>query len=181
MGQRTGSDPPCRYPAVGGMEMGFSWLDVFLVLVAVSLTLWEIRRDLGQSLFDTIALLLGLRLAMSLGPYLAPDLGMGNINQARGVALLLVFLVTSGLCMAAGYYLHRITLWTLDQFDRVSGLLLGFSSAVIVCHVLVASFALVGTTKAGPPRYINQSYLAQEALTFRTCRQVIHFFNGLRV
>jgi uncharacterized membrane protein required for colicin V production len=162
------------------MEMGFSWLDVFLVLVAVALTVWEIRRDLGQSVFDTIALILGLRLAMWLGPILAPDLGMDSINQARGVALLLVFLVASGVGLAAGYYVHRITLWTLDQFDRVSGLLLGFSSAVIVCHVLVASFALMGTTNAGPPRYIKQSFLAQEALTFRTCRQVIGFFNGLR-
>ena len=66
--------------------MGISWLDGLLLLVVVSLILWEIRRDLGQSLFDTVALLFGLRLAIWLGPTLAGELGMGQPNQARGVA-----------------------------------------------------------------------------------------------
>jgi uncharacterized membrane protein required for colicin V production len=161
--------------------MGFSWLDGLLAVVVVVTILWEIRRDLGQSLFDTMALLLGLRIALWLGPVLAPGLGLANPNQARGVALLIVFLLASAGCLAAGYYLHRVTLWTLDQFDRVAGLLLGFSSAVILCHVLVASVALMGTTKQGPPKCVQQSRLAQEALTFRTCVQVVRFFNGLRV
>lgn len=161
--------------------MGFSWLDSFLVVVIVALVLWGIRRDLGQSLFDTMALMLGLRVAQWLGPELSPHLGMDSPNQARGVALLLVFLVTSGLGLVAGYYLHRLTLWSLDQFDRVSGLLLGFSSAVILCHVLVTTVALCGATKSGPPRYVKQSFLAKEMLSFRTCRQVVAFFNRLRV
>jgi uncharacterized membrane protein required for colicin V production len=161
--------------------MGFSWLDGFLVLVIVALVLWEVRRDLGQSLFDTMALLLGLRLAQWLGPSLAPQLGMSSPNHARGVALLIVFVIASGLGLVAGYFLHRLTLWTLDQFDRVSGLMLGFSSAIILCHVLVTSVALCGMTKGSPPRYVKRSYLAQEMLSFRTCRRVVKFFNGLRV
>jgi uncharacterized membrane protein required for colicin V production len=161
--------------------MGFSWLDGFLIVVIITLILWEIRRDLGQSLFDTMALLLGLRLAQWLGPELAPGLGMANDHQARGVALLIVFVICTGLGLVAGYFLHRVTLWTLDQFDRVSGLLLGFCGAIILCHVLVTSVALYGTNKHGPPKYVRQSRLAQEMLSFRTCRQVVKFFNGLRV
>jgi uncharacterized membrane protein required for colicin V production len=161
--------------------MGFSWLDVLLVVIIGALVFWEIRRDLGQALFDTTALLIGLRVAQWLGPALAPHLGMSSPQQARGVALLIVFLITSGLGLVAGYFLHRLTLWTLDTFDRVSGLLLGFSSAIILCHVLVTSVALCGTTKGSPPKYVKQSRLAQEMLSFKTCRQVVKFFNGLRV
>ena len=161
--------------------MGFSWLDGIIIVIIIALILWEVRRDLGQSLFDTVALLLGLRVAWWLGPLLAPSLGMGNPNLARGVALLIVFVVASAGALVVGWYLHRLTLWTLDQFDRVSGLMLGFTSAVIVCHLLVTSVALMGATKWGPPKYVKQSWLAQEALSFRTCKQVVRFFNRLKV
>jgi uncharacterized membrane protein required for colicin V production len=161
--------------------MGFSWLDGLILLIFTALILWEIRRDLGQSLFDTVALLMGLRIAWWLGPLLAPGLGIANANQARGVALLIVFVLASAVTLLLGWYLHRLTLWTLDQFDRVAGLMLGFTSAVIVCHLVATSVALMGSTKAGPPKYVKQSWLAQEAISFRTCRQVVKFFNGLRV
>ncbi len=161
--------------------MGFSWLDGLVLVVVVGMVFWEIRRDLGQALFDTISLVIGLRLAVWLGPALAPQLGTGDPHRARAVALLLLFGVGTGAGMVVGFYLNAVTRWTLDQFDRVSGLLLGLSGAVIVCHVVVTAFALFGATKAGPPQYIAHSLLAQEALSFRTFHQVMHFFNGLRV
>ncbi len=161
--------------------MGFSWLDGFLVLVAIVVILWEIRRDLGQALFDTLSLVLGLRLALWLGPSLSRHLGMGDANHARAVALLLLFVAGAGVGLIAGFYLNTLTRWTLDQFDRVAGVLLGFSGAVIVCHVLVTAIVLFGTTKAGPPTQVVRSSLAQEALTFHTFRQVVKFFDGLRV
>src|SRR5437660_12415153 len=105
---------PWMVPTVGGREMGISWLDGLLVLVAVLLVLWEIRRDLGQSIFDTVALLFGLRLALWLGPLLAGHLGMTQPNQARAVALLAVFVVGTGAGLVAGFYLNAVTRWTLD-------------------------------------------------------------------
>jgi uncharacterized membrane protein required for colicin V production len=161
--------------------MSFTWLDGLLLLVGVALVIWELRRDLGQALFDTVALVVGLRLALWVGPGLAPHLGLANPNDARAIALLVVFAIGTTVGLVAGFYLNAVTRWTLDQFDRVAGLLLGFSGSVIVCHVLVAFFALLGTTKTGPPQYIAHSPLAQEALTFRTFHEVIQFFDGLRL
>ncbi len=159
--------------------MGISWLDGLLLLVVVSLILWEIRRDLGQSLFDTVALLFGLRLAIWLGPTLAGELGMGQPNQARGVALLALFIAGSGAGLVGGYYLYAATRWTLDTFDRVAGVLLGFSSAVIVCHVLVVSLALLCGLPNKPPEFVTQSPLGREALSFHTFQQVMEFFDQL--
>jgi uncharacterized membrane protein required for colicin V production len=159
--------------------MGISWLDGLLLLVVVSLILWEIRRDLGQSLFDTLALLFGLRLRLWLGPSLAGHLGMAHPNQARGVALLALFIVGSGAGLVGGYYVYAVTRWTLDTFDRVAGVLLGFSGAVIVCHVLVATLSLLCGAPNKPPAFITQSALGHEALSFHTFQQVIEFFDRL--
>src|SRR5205085_611840 len=116
---------PWMVPTVGGREMGISWLDGLLVVVAVLLVLWEIRRDLGQAIFDTVALLVGLRLALWLGPSLAGHLGMAPQNEARAVALIALFLVGTGAGLVAGFYLNALTRWTLDSFDRVAGVVLG--------------------------------------------------------
>lgn len=159
--------------------MGISWLDGLLLGVAVCLILWEIRRDLGQSLFDTLALLLALRLSLGLGPWLAGHLGMAHPNQARGVALLLLFSVGTAAGLIGAFYLHAVTKWTLDTFDRVAGLLLGFSGAVMVCHVLVTSLTLCYGTPAKPPAFVAQSPLGQEALSFHTFQQVMQFFDRL--
>lgn len=159
--------------------MSISWLDGLLLGVVVCLILWEIRRDLGQSIFDTLALLFGLRLSLWLGPSLATHLGMAHPNQARGVALLVLFAAGSAAGLIGGYYLYAVTRWTLDTFDRVAGLLLGFSGAVIVCHVLVASLALWYGSPAKPPAFIAQSPLGQEALSFHTFQQVMDFFDRL--
>jgi hypothetical protein len=146
-----------------------------------ALVLWELRRDLGQTLFDTIALLVGLRMALWLGPVLARYLDPGAPAHSRGLALLIVFVVASAAALAIGYYLNALTRWTMDQFDRVAGLVLGFSSAVIVCHVLVTSMALMWGTPKGPPAFVKKSHLGQEALSFRTAVKVVRFFDGLRV
>ena len=160
--------------------MGFSWLDGLIALVILALVLLEMRRDLGQALFDTIALLLGLRLALWLSPSLAPHLGITAPAQARGVALFLLFIVGSGAGLAVGYYLHTVTRWTMDTFDRVAGLMLGFSSAVIICHVLILSTVMYFGTPKGPPPFVSRSLLGQEALSFRSFHQTIDYFNGLR-
>jgi uncharacterized membrane protein required for colicin V production len=159
--------------------MGISWLDGLLTVVVVLLVLWEIRRDLGQSVFDTVALLLGLRLALWLGPSLAGHLGMTHPNQARAVALFMLFVVGTGAGLVAGFYLNALTRWTLDSFDRVTGVLLGLSGAVIVCHVLVAGLALYFGSHIGPPAFIVQSPLGHEALSFHTFHEVLDFFNRL--
>jgi uncharacterized membrane protein required for colicin V production len=159
--------------------MGISWLDGFLLLVVVAAILWEIRRDLGQSLFDTVALLLGLRLALWVGPAVSRHLTFATPVQARGLALLGVFLIGSAAAMVGGFYLNTITRWTLDTFDRVAGVLLGFSSAVIICHVLVVSLAFIYGTPTKPPAFVTGSRLGQEALSFQTFQQVIQFFDRL--
>lgn len=159
--------------------MGISWLDGLLALVVVAMILWEIRRDLGQSLFDTVALLLGLRLALWVGPAAAGYLTFTAPEKARGLALLGIFLIGSGAGLVAGFYLYAVTRWTLDTFDRVAGVVLGFSGAVIICHVLVVSLTLLCGTPARPPAFITGSRLGQEALSFRTFQQVIQFFDRL--
>jgi uncharacterized membrane protein required for colicin V production len=159
--------------------MVISWLDGLLIVLVVLLVLWEIRRDLGQSVFDTVALLFGLRLALWLGPSLAGRLGMAHPNQASAVAMLILFVVGTGGGLVAGFYLNAVTRWTLDSFDRVAGVLLGLSGAVIVCHVVVAGLALYCGTHTGPPAFIVQSPLGHEALSFHTFHEVLDFFNRL--
>ena len=159
--------------------MGISWLDGLLLSVAVLLILWEIRRDLGQALFDTMAVLLGLRLALWLGPALAVQLTYWHPNQARAVALVSLFVAGAGIGLVLGFYLNAVTRWTLDSFDRVVGVMLGFSSAVIVCHVIVAGLALYYGSHAGPPAFVTGSPLGHEALSFRTFQEVLDFFDRL--
>jgi uncharacterized membrane protein required for colicin V production len=160
--------------------MGFSWLDGLIALVGVLLVLWGIRRDMGQSLFDTIALMFGLRLALWLSPAFAQHLRFAAPTQARGIALVVLFVLISGAGVVLSYFLNAMTRWTMDSFDRVAGAVLGFSSAVIVCHVLVASLALLFATPSGPPSFVQHSVLGGEILSFHTFEQVIQFFDGLR-
>jgi uncharacterized membrane protein required for colicin V production len=160
--------------------MGFSWLDGLIALVGVGLVLWGIRRDMGQSLFDTIALMFGLRLALWLSPAFAQHLRFATSTQARGIALVAIFVLVSGAGVVLSYFLNAMTRWTMDSFDRVAGAVLGFSSAVIVCHVLVASLNLIFTTPSGPPSFVRHSLLGGEILSFHTFEQVIQFFDGLR-
>ena len=148
-------------------------------MLVVLLVLWEIRRDLGQSLFDTVALLFGLRLALWLGPPLAGHLGMAQPNQASRWRCCSSLSAGTGAGLVAGFYLNAVTRWTLDSFDRVAGVLLGLSGAVIVCHVVVAGLALYCGTHAGPPAFIVQSPLGHEALSFHTFHEVMDFFNRL--
>ena len=61
----------------------------------------------------------------------------------------------------------------------VAGVLLGFSSAVIVCHVLVVSLALLCGSPNKPPEFVTQSPLGREALSFHTFQQVMEFFDQL--
>jgi uncharacterized membrane protein required for colicin V production len=160
--------------------MGFSWLDGLIALVGVALVLWGIRRDMGQSLFDTIALMFGLRLALWLSPTLAKHLQFAGPTQARGIGLIALFVITSGAGVVLSYYLNAMTRWTMDSFDRVAGAVLGFSSAVIVCHVLVTSLSLIFATPSGTPAFVKHSLLGEEILSFHTFEQVVQFFDGLR-
>ncbi len=159
--------------------MELSWLDGLLMLVVVSVILWEIRRDLGQSLFDSLAFLLGLRLALWVGPAVSRYLTFATPEQAHGLALIGVFVIGSAAGLVGGFYLYTVTRWTLDTFDRVAGAVLGFSSAVIVCHVLVVSLTLMFGTSARPPAFVTGSRLGQEALSFHTFQQVVEFFDRL--
>lgn len=158
--------------------MVLTWVDLLVVLVIIGFVLCEVRRDFGQTLVDTVALLISMRAAVWLGPAAARSVPLAASETVnRGVWLLLAFVLCSAVTLLLARFAHEATRWTLDTFDPVFGFVFGMTSAVIICHVLVKSLAIVYATKAGLPPCVAQSALGEELLTFRSYHHLLEFLS----
>ena len=151
-----GSAAPARGPFIGRPLPRFEDLrlvrgsgrytdDVSVAQQAFAIFVRSPHAHARVSAIDTSAALgrAGVLAVLTGRDYLADGhLGMAHPNQACAVALFTLFVGGTGAGLVAGFYLNAVTRWTLDSFDRVAGVLLGLSGAVVVCHVIVAGLAL---------------------------------------
>jgi uncharacterized membrane protein required for colicin V production len=158
--------------------MVLTWVDLLVVVVIIGVVLFEVRRDFGQTLVDTVALLLTMRAAVWLCPAAAravPLAASETVN--RGIWLILAFILCSAVALLLARFAHEATRWTLDTFDPVFGFVFGMTSAVIVSHILVKSLAMIYATKAGLPQCIAHSALGEELLTFHSYHHLLEFLS----
>jgi Co/Zn/Cd efflux system component len=158
--------------------MVLTWVDLLIVLVVIGAVLWEVRRDFGHSLLDTVAVLLSLRAAMLIWPAAARAMPLGVTDATnRGLWLLLSFLLCAGIGLFLARLAHQATRWSLDTFDPVFGFVFGITAAVIACHVIVKAIAIMYADKHGLPQSVAQSALGQELLTFRSYHHLVEFLS----
>jgi uncharacterized membrane protein required for colicin V production len=158
--------------------MVLTWVDFLVVLVIIGFVLFEVRRDFGQTLIDTVALLLSMRAAVWLCPSAARTVPLAVAETLnRGVWLIVAFVLCSAVGLLLARFAHESTRWTLETFDPVFGFVFGMTSAVIISHVLMKSLAMIYATKAGLPPCIAQSALGEELLTFRSYHHLMQFLS----
>lgn len=161
--------------------MPLSWIDVLLAVVIVGWVTLEIRRDFGRSLFDAVAVLVSMRLALLCSGSAAHWFAFaGAPGAARGAALGTLFVFFSVAALIGAKFLHEATQWTMDSFDPVFGCLFGLTSGVIAAHVTIRVVAMLYGTSHGPPTFVADSGLGLELLYFKTYHHVADFLVNFR-
>jgi uncharacterized membrane protein required for colicin V production len=161
--------------------MPLSWIDVLLAVVILAWVLLEVRRDFGRSLFDAVAVLVSMRMALLLYPSAVGAFSFaGSPHGSRGLALATLFVVFSAIALVLAKYLHSATQWTMDSFDPIFGCLFGVTSGVMMAHMMVRILALIYTTKQGLPSFLADSGLGAELLYFKTYHEVAEFLTNFR-
>jgi uncharacterized membrane protein required for colicin V production len=161
--------------------MPLSWIDVLLAVVIVGWVILEIRRDFGRSLFDAVAVLVSMRLALLFSPSAGHWFAFaGSPEAGRGAALGALFVFFSIPLLIGARILHEATQWTMDSFDPVFGCLFGLTSGVIAAHVTVRVLAMLYATPHGPPTFVADSGLGLELLYFKTYHHVADFLINFR-
>jgi uncharacterized membrane protein required for colicin V production len=161
--------------------MPLSWIDVLLAVVIVGWVILEVRRDFGRSLFDAVAVLGSMRMALLFYPSAAHWFAFaGSPAAGQGVALGVLFVLFGALALVGAKFLHEATQWTMDSFDPVFGCLFGVTSGVIVAHMTVRILAMLYATPHGPPTFVADSGLGLELLYFKSYHHVADFLINFR-
>jgi hypothetical protein len=98
----------------------------------VGITLTETMRSqegFDLVLYDTIGVVLTVLAANQLHQPLAAATGWSGMTS-----YLLIFVILLIVSFVAGYLAHHQTMFTLDSFDSVVGVLCGFITAGAICH-----------------------------------------------
>jgi hypothetical protein len=164
-----------------GGAMLLTWVDLLIVAVVAIVVLFEVRRDFGQALFDAVAVLISLRVALWIYPWAAHAIPLAASDRTnKGVWLLLSFVLCVGVGLVLARFAHEGTRWSLESFDPAFGLIFGVTAAVMISHVIVKSVVIFYAAKHGMPKCIAESALGGELLTFKSyhaLRDFIFQFN----
>jgi uncharacterized membrane protein required for colicin V production len=155
-----------------------TWVDLIIVVVILGFVMFEVRRDFGQTLLDTLVVVLCLRLTTWLSPAVAQAVPIAisdAMNRGVWYMLFFVLLVAGGLFLAR--WAHEATRWSLDTFDPAFGFVFGLTSAVLTCHVCMKAIAIAWGKKHGLPPCIVESALGQELLTFKSYQHLVVFLS----
>jgi len=155
-----------------------TWVDLIIVLLILGFVLFEVRRDFGQTLLDTLAVLLSLRLTTWISPAIAKavPIAIGEATN-RGAWYLLTFVLLAVGALFLARWAHEATRWSLDTFDPAFGFVFGLMSAVLTCHVCMKAIAIAYGKKHGLPPCIVESALGQELLTFKSYQHLVAFLS----
>jgi uncharacterized membrane protein required for colicin V production len=156
--------------------MLLTWIDLLIVAVVAIVVIFEVRRDFGQGIFDALAVLLSVRLALWVYPVAAHAVPLAvHDNTNKGVWLLLSFaLIVTG-AMILSRFAHEATQWSLEAFDPAFGFVFGVTAAVMISHLIVKSVVIFYAAKQGMPKCIAESALGGELLTFKTYHHIRDF------
>jgi uncharacterized membrane protein required for colicin V production len=161
--------------------MPLTWIDILLAVIILGWVIVEVRRDFGRALFDTLAALVSLRLALLVSPTLAPLFSFAGAENARhGWALAVLFVLFGALALLLARFVHESTQWSMDSFDPVFGCLFGVTAGVIMAHVTVKVLSLIYANSHGVPTFLTDSGLGEELLTFKTYHRFADFLAGFR-
>src|SRR5437870_13659814 len=111
--------------------MSLTWIDILLAVMILGWVIVEIRRDFGRALFDTLAALVSLQLALLVSPAAAPLFSFAGPENVRlGWALAVLFVLFGAITLFVAKIVHEATQWSMDSFDPVFGCLFGLTAGV---------------------------------------------------
>jgi uncharacterized membrane protein required for colicin V production len=145
-------------------------LDIFLVILFITVIALETIRGFWIAVFDSVALYSALLLSVIAAPSLSnslfgssvPGSGLADVQLAALVFFSVVFIVVAKLS-------YNALNWDIGMFDHLGGLVAGIVAAVVFGHAIVAGLASGNEQQSS----ITSGNLSQELLTFSTYHQVI--------
>lgn len=156
--------------------MLLTWVDLVIVIVVAVVVLFEVRRDFGQALFDAVAVLMSLRVALWIYPFAARAIPLAASDRTnKGVWLLVSFALCLVAALLLARFAHEGTRWSLESFDPAFGFIFGVTAAIMISHVVVKSVVIFTAPKHGMPHCIAESALGGELLTFKTYHALKEF------
>jgi uncharacterized membrane protein required for colicin V production len=149
--------------------MLLTWVDLLIVIVVAVVVLFEVRRDFGQGLFDTLAVLVSLRAGLWIYPFAAEAVPLAARDTTnKGIWILLSFALCTAGALVVSRRAHEATQWSLETFDPAFGFVFGVTAAVMISHVLVKGVVAFYAVKQGMPACVADSALGGELLTFKS-------------
>lgn len=160
--------------------MGVNWIDLILLAVVV-LAVWiEFRRGFGKAIFDFVAVIVGLNIALSNSERLSGFLRfLPDAHDNQALIFSLFFLTLAGILWLIGKMIYDATLLSIDTFDPPIGAVLGFAIAVVLGHAFVNTLYIASGVKDIVPDVISDSTLGYSFLEFPAYHAVVNFLSSL--
>jgi uncharacterized membrane protein required for colicin V production len=160
--------------------MGVNWIDLVLFAI-VALAVWlEFQRGFGKAIFDFVAVLVAIKVALSYSPLASGFLRfLPDTQDNQALVFGVSFLALAAILWFIGKLIYDATLISLDTFDPPLGALVGFAVAVVLGHVLVNALFMTTGAAATVPEVIANSVLGYSFLEFPAYHAVINFMSSL--
>jgi len=160
--------------------MSVNWIDLVLFTI-VALVIWlEFCRGFGKAIFDFVAVLVAMRIALSYSSTAAGYLRFLSDKQDNDALVFGVsFLALSLVLWFIGKQIYDATLISLDTFDPPFGAILGFAIAVVIGHAFVNALFMTTGAARTIPDVIAGSALGYTFLEFPAYHAVIGFMSSL--
>lgn len=160
--------------------MSVNWID-FILFAVVALAVWlEFRRGFGKAIFDFVAVLVAIKIALSYSSIPAGFLRfLADKQDNEALVFGISFLVLSAILIFIGKLIYDATLLSLDSFDPPLGAIIGFAVAVVIGHAFVNSLFMTTGATANIPDVIANSALGYSFLEFPAYHAVVGFMSSL--
>jgi uncharacterized membrane protein required for colicin V production len=160
--------------------MTMNWIDLVLFVIVVLAVWLEFCRGFGKAIFDFVAVLVAIKLALSYSSVAAGFLRFLSDKQDNEALVFGVcFLVLSVVLWFIGKLIYDSTLLSLDAFDPPLGAILGFAVAVVIGHAFVNALFMTSGAAATIPDVIANSALGYTFLEFPAYHAVVGFMSSL--
>ncbi len=154
-----------------------TWYDGLVLVLFLGLVAWETRQEAGRALLDTVATLAALHMTTEYAPHATALLRLQPLagTQMAPGAQALCFLGFWSLGLLVSAQLHRLTRWSMDNFDPVFGMVFGLVVAIGVGHAFTDITARMMIQRHNHlPAYMRESLLSEEFRSLRTYHYVLN-------
>jgi uncharacterized membrane protein required for colicin V production len=148
-------------------------LDAILAIILVGISVVGVYRGCGKILFDFLALLGALWLDSSIFVQASHSLRIvTNDFQNAADVFAVLFVLFGGIGLLLSHIAYKSILLDLGMLNKTLGLVLGFMTAVVICHAITKTISIADLASK-TPSILASSRVGDETLNFTTYHSVI--------